>query len=209
MALDVQAPGAKKTRGGIMKGARFGLTILCMAVMLGCTTSRKSTSVDSFEKARQSYEDGIALSREGRFEEALSAFKRAVRHQPQYGNAYYNMGIVYHELDRPEDAVKAYRKAIEINPGDAAAHVNLGNLYLRRAELTAAVMELETAVRIDPTYGLAHHNLALAYYLARMYHRAWDHILELERLGISPDAGLKDAVAAALNPDDGGLTEPK
>lgn len=189
-----------------MKGVRSMLIIFCVAVMFGCA-SKRPPSVEPSEEARQYHEQGVFLSREGRFEEALSAFKKAVRRYPEYGKAYYNMGIIYHELGQDDKGIEAYGKAIEINPRDAAAHMNLGNIFLRQGQLSAAIMELETAVKIDPDYGPAHHNLALAYYLARMYYRAEDHLNELERLGISPDVDLRNAVDAALNAGEQGVKE--
>lgn len=188
-------------------GVRRALIILCVAVMFGCATTKGPGPLEPSRKARTYYERGVSLSKDERYQEALSAFKKAVSLYPDYGNAYYNMGIIYHDLDRAERAIQAYRKAIEINPKDAAAHMNLGNIYLRQGQLSVAILELEEAVKIDPGYGLAHHNLILAYYLARMYHRSWDHLNQMELLGISPDPDLRDAVAAALHLEEGTMEE--
>jgi len=190
-----------------MKGVRWALIFLSMIVMFGCARGTKPPPSGTLEKARVYHKKGVSLSREGRFQKALSAFKKAVSLDPDYGKAYYNMGIAYTELDRVEKAIEAYRTAIEINPRDAAAHMNLGNVFLRQGQLSAAVIELEEAVKIDPTYGLARHNLAYAYFSARMYHRAWDQLNELELLGIAPEADLRDAVAAALNVEQGAVEE--
>jgi Flp pilus assembly protein TadD len=184
-----------------MRSVRSLLLVLSLLVIFGCTTTGKPPSPERTKEAAQYHEQGVALSREGRFEEALSAFKRATKLSPDYGKAYYNMGVVYYELGDDEEAIEAYEKAIEIDPNDAAARMNLGNSFLRQGHLASAISELETVVRIEPTYGLAHHNLALAYYLAHMYHRAWDHLGKMELLGITPDADLKDAVSTALHPE--------
>ena len=149
----------------------------------------------------------MSLSEEGNYPAALSALKKAVNAHPGYGDAYYNMGIVYQNLDRPEEAIEAYQKAAEINPNDAAARNNLGNVYLRENRLSDAIMELETAVKIDPGYVLAHHNLALAYYLGRMYNRAWSQLEEIKRLGVSPERSLFEAVANALGLKEGDAIE--
>ncbi len=208
MAPDVRGEtrAIENARGGIMKGVRSALIMFCLAVMFGCAT-KSPPSVDPLQEARQYYEQGKSLSREGRFEDALAAFKKAARVFPGYGNAYYNMGIIYHELGQDEKAIEAYTKAIEINPRDAAAHMNLGNVFMRQGRLSAAIVELETAVKIDPAYELAHGNLAYAYYVARMYHRAKDHLNELERLGFPVNADLKNAVNGALNLEKPDMTE--
>ncbi|MBW2057277.1 MAG: tetratricopeptide repeat protein [Deltaproteobacteria bacterium] len=183
---------------------RRALTILCVGLLFGCAGTHPSGHLGPSEEAVGYYKEGVSLSKEGRSEEALSLLKKAVRIYPDYGDAYYNMGILYLGQGQLQEAAEAYTRAIEINPGDAAAHMNLGNIYMRQGRLSAAIHELEEAVKLDPAYGLAHHNLALAYYLARMYHRAWDHLDRLERLGIPPDPSLRDAVAGALHPGGGG-----
>jgi Tfp pilus assembly protein PilF len=186
-----------------MKGVRWVVAILCVALMTGCATGRKSTSEEPPSKAKSYYQQGVSLSEEGNYPAALSALKKAVNAHPGYGDAYYNMGIVYQNLDRPEEAIEAYQKAAEINPNDAAARNNLGNAYLREDRLSEAILELEAAVKIDPAYALAHHNLALAYYLSRMYHRAWDQLRELKLLDVSPEPSLFQAVADALGLEEG------
>ena len=183
-----------------MKGMKSALMMSCLVVIVGCATGTKHrVPQEPSEKARTYYEQGVTRIEEGEFDEALSALKRAVRAYPRYGDAYYNMGIAYQKMGGLEEAIDAYQKAIEINPGDAAAHNNLGNVYLRQGRLGEAIAELDQALKIDPTYGLAHHNMALACYLAKMYHRALEHLNELKRLGMSPEADLMEAVAAALN----------
>jgi superkiller protein 3 len=186
-----------------MKLTKWALVVPAMIAAFGCATGTRPRSLDSSERARVYYEQGISLSQEERYEEALSAFKKAVDSYPDYGDAYYNMGIVYHELDRDEQAIEAYQKAIDINPRDVTARNNLGNVYIRREQLSAAIGVLEQAVTIDSTYGLARHNLALAYYLAKMYHRAEEQLEELKLLGITPDADLTEAVDNALNREKG------
>jgi tetratricopeptide (TPR) repeat protein len=175
-------------------------------MIYGCATGSRSTRPEPSKKARRYYTKGVDLTREGRYSDALSSLRKAVRSHPDYGDAYYNMGVIYHALELDEEAIKAYEKAIRINPLDAAAHNNLGNIYIRQNRLSEAIRTLERAVRIDSGYEQARHNLALAYYLARMYHRAWEQITVLNRLGGSPDPELIDVIAEALKPE-GGDTE--
>ncbi len=182
-----------------MNRTRWAMIVSMLVVLFGCAAGTRTSSKDSFEKARIHYEQGVFLSQERQYKGALSAFKKAVSLYPDYGDAYFNMGIVYYELDRDDEAIEAYQKAIAIDPRDVTARNNLGNLYIRQGQLSAAIEMLEQAVRIDPTYGVARSNLALAYYLAKMYHRARDELNELKGLGITPDPDLMESVEAALS----------
>ena len=68
---------------------------------------------------------GNSLSELGRKEDAINNFTKAIEINPQFAEAFFNIGILYYkyfigislnDLGRKEDAIKDYTKAIEINP---------------------------------------------------------------------------------------------
>jgi len=65
---------------------------------------------------------GTALRRQGRFEDALKTFDKAVQLQPDDAGLWDDLGNVLIELERPADAVLSFRHALELAPGrfDAA-----------------------------------------------------------------------------------------
>ncbi len=65
------------------------------------------------------------------FEELDEAEKEcieAIRINPDFAKAHYNLGNLLKDKGREEDAEAEYREAIRINPDFADAHINLGNL---------------------------------------------------------------------------------
>jgi superkiller protein 3 len=92
----------------------------------------------------------------------IAAFLEATRLQPDYAEAYNNLGLVYVQSGDDEKAVAAFRKAIELRPDYADAHQNLGAV-LTTSDPAEAVRELETAVSLAPQLLKAQYNLALAY----------------------------------------------
>jgi len=60
---------------------------------------------------------------------AIDAYKQAIRIDPDYADAHFNLGVTYDESDRYKEAIEAYKQVIRINPDDADTHYHLGFLY--------------------------------------------------------------------------------
>ena len=58
---------------------------------------------------------GIILKRNGRTEEAIANYKKAISLKPDYVQAYNNLGAIYKNNEEYANAVKMFTKAIEIN----------------------------------------------------------------------------------------------
>ena len=54
---------------------------------------------------------GIVYRKQGQLKDALDSYKHAVRLNPDYAKAYYNMGIVYDEQGQLKDALDSYKHA--------------------------------------------------------------------------------------------------
>ena len=74
---------------------------------------------------------GNALKEQGKLEEAIEAYNKALAIKPDYAEAYYNMGLTLEAQDKLEEAIETYKKAIEIKPNLAEAVQNLVKLPLR------------------------------------------------------------------------------
>jgi serine/threonine-protein kinase len=64
----------------------------------------------------------------GRPTEALDAYREAIRLNPGFALAWYEIGIVYRKLGKTADAISAYREAIRLNGDFAEPHCNLAQL---------------------------------------------------------------------------------
>ena len=67
---------------------------------------------------------GNALKEQGKLEEAVEAYKKALAVKPDYAEAYSNMGVTLQQQGKLEEAIEAYNKALAIQPNNAtASHV--------------------------------------------------------------------------------------
>jgi protein O-GlcNAc transferase len=102
---------------------------------------------------------GAALKNQGKFDEALAAYREANRISPALVEASYNLGNAFKALGRLDDAVATYRHAIRIQPGLLQAHCNLGNALCEQGKPDEAVAAFRQAIRIKPDHANAHLNL--------------------------------------------------
>lgn len=94
-----------------------------------------------------------------RYRDAEQCCRRAVRLQPRYAEAYFNLGLALESQGNFDEAVAAYRQAIALKPTIAEAHLNLGNVLRSQGELTEAEACFLKAIEVRPCYAEAHYNL--------------------------------------------------
>ena len=69
---------------------------------------------------------GNALTAQGRIEEAVASFRKALAARPDFAEAHYNLGTV-EALGALSEAVASYQRAVALKPDLAVAYFNLGN----------------------------------------------------------------------------------
>jgi tetratricopeptide (TPR) repeat protein len=131
---------------------------------------------------------GIVLKKQGRTEEAIKHYLQALRSNPDYAQAHYNLGNAYAGAGKYKKAIEAYKKAININPDYAPAHYNLGVAYGGPGKYKEAIDAFRQAIRIDHDYLQAHYNLGGVYAGLGKYKKAIEAFRQV--IGIDPDYAL-------------------
>ena len=72
------------------------------------------------------YNLGVAYSDLNRNDDAIEAYRQALRINPEYAAAWNNLGATYGKINRYDDEIEAHRQALRINPKYASAWYNLG-----------------------------------------------------------------------------------
>ncbi|MDV3348869.1 tetratricopeptide repeat protein [Leptothoe sp. LEGE 181152] len=108
-----------------------------------------------------------------RLASALQNYQVALNLNPDYGEAYYNLGVLYEDLQQQGDAIEAYQFVVEKGPEVVElqtwleANNNLGRLYILQEDYRAAVTLLlqgsdevqSNATAIDSDLAKVHYNL--------------------------------------------------
>ncbi|WP_459873959.1 tetratricopeptide repeat protein, partial [Endothiovibrio diazotrophicus] len=108
------------------------------------------------------YLHGSAEATLGRQARAAAAFRAALALNPDFAEAWNNLGNALDELDEREEAIDCYRRALVLHPHYADAHYNLGCTLHAAGELEEAIEHFRRTLAIQPDYAKAHNNLANA-----------------------------------------------
>jgi tetratricopeptide (TPR) repeat protein len=120
----------------------------------GRATGSKEDAAKAKAKAdvmTKAFSDGVALSNEGKADEAIAKFNEVIAAVPNCAECYANIGTVQGQGKKYDEAEAAYKKAIELKPDFAEAYNGLANVYnaAKKFDLAAdaskKAMELATA----------------------------------------------------------------
>ena len=110
-------------------------------------------------QARPANGVGLAYQAQNQPEKALAWFQKAVDLDPDYDEAYSNVGGILVNLGRVADAVPYLERAIAINPESHVAFSNLGSAMKRLNRLDEAIACYRKSISLYPDYETAHNNL--------------------------------------------------
>ena len=130
-------------------------------------------------------ETGIALLKEGRFEEAVACLRGALAADPDNVRALNHLGQALHKQGRRDDAAACFERVLSLRPSHVAACVSLGNVRMDQQRFTEALACYERALAIKPDIPGIHYNCGLA----------------LQALDRSAEAVEKFQQAIAANPN--------
>lgn len=133
----------------------------------------------------------VALCRQGRVEEGLAAFDRAIALAPGNPDWFGNRAHALLSAGRAADAERDYRRSLALRPADPAALYNLGLLLQRAGRVDEAIASYRKALQLRPAFAAAHNNLANILQGAGRAQEAFDHYAQ----AIRHDPNLADAHA--------------
>jgi tetratricopeptide (TPR) repeat protein len=71
----------------------------------------------SFDHRDEYFRQGLTLSRQGLWNEAIAAYKESLRVNPNSAETYLNLGFVYYELGYDREAHDAFERASKLQAG--------------------------------------------------------------------------------------------
>jgi tetratricopeptide (TPR) repeat protein len=96
------------------------------------------------------------------YAQAIENYQKAIQLNPEYADAYYNLGNALYRQGQLEQAIENYQKAIQLNPEYADAYYNLGIALSDHGQLAQAIENYQKAIQLDPGKVLAYNNLGNA-----------------------------------------------
>ena len=106
---------------------------------------------------------GILAAREGKTDEAIGFFQKALGINPDHAVALQNLGNAYRQKKDWDAAKKTLERALALNPEDADANYGLGMVYAQMNDTGRAYEFLQKALAARPAYPEALNNLGILY----------------------------------------------
>jgi len=140
---------------------------------------------------------GAFAAERQRLDVAEQAYLTALRLDPNFLPARFNLANVYNQTGRNADAERVLRGGIERVPDEGELHYSLGLLLAEEERMREAVAELKLASELLPGRARVHHNLGLAYQALELWEEA--ERAHLKAFGQnSDDVDIVNAVALLL-----------
>jgi Flp pilus assembly protein TadD len=111
--------------------------------------------------AKQHYDYGLALQKEGQWEQAEQQYKIALGFKPADAKAHMNLATVLTAQNKFDEAAPHMEEAVRLQPGDGEFHFSYANLLQRLGRADEAGSHFEAAARLIPDSPEAHYNYAL------------------------------------------------
>ncbi|MBE0711393.1 MAG: tetratricopeptide repeat protein, partial [Candidatus Aminicenantes bacterium] len=84
------------------------------------------------------------------YQEAVSAYKKAMELDPMNGLHYSSLALVYVDLQQYDDALAAARRGVELAANSQASYAYLGDVHAARKEYDQAIDAYRKAVEVAP-----------------------------------------------------------
>lgn len=121
---------------------------------------------------------GVNMTRQGKYAEALDAFARIEKLDPNFEASYCNRIITYTEMAQHDQAELMFYLARQVKDECPLCYYNIGNSLCAREEYERAIDCWKQALRLDPKHPQANARIADAYWSmgeleeARKYYQA-------------------------------------
>jgi tetratricopeptide (TPR) repeat protein len=176
----------------------------------GTTTTTSTPTADDW------YKKGYALAKQGKYDDAIQAFDKAIQLNPNFANAWNNKGWILAKQGKYDDAIQACDKAIQLAPKNDSVWSIKGYALAKQGKYDDAIQAFDKAIQLDPQdtfdwyakgwvldnqdkYGEAIKCLDEAIRLDPNYASAWHNKgVALEALGRSSEADAAFAKAKEM-----------
>ena len=106
---------------------------------------------------------GNILKLQNKYEEAITAYKKSIKLDETFSEAYNNLANVQKKIELIDEAYRNYEKSIEYNKRNLQAYFNLANLFRSEKKFDLAIVNFKHVINIDENFVQAYSNIGQIY----------------------------------------------
>jgi len=114
---------------------------------------------DKLAAVEKLYNHGNVLAAQGKLDQAIVSYTKALQLNPDYAPAHNNLGNALFLRGKPREALAHYSTALKIDPNLADARYNRAAILAGQGRTDEAIEEYRKTLEIDPDYTKARHAL--------------------------------------------------
>ncbi len=166
----------------IQKREYAKLTVpLILLVAFGILSNAAIGKMDSTHGAFEYNNLGVSLAQQGKMDEAIENFSKALQIYPDHVEAHMALGLALAQQGKMSEAMAHYSEGLRIQPDYAEGHLTMGQMLEYQGKTDEAIEHYSEAVRILPHYTEARMALALALNRQGKMNETITHLKELLR----------------------------
>jgi tetratricopeptide (TPR) repeat protein len=108
------------------------------------------------KNALKEFDKGVQADREGKHDDAIEHYQKAVKIAPSFYMAHNNLGSDFLSKSDFSSARSEFQQASQLNQSDGAAYFNLSNVCILTGEFPQAQLYLDQGMQRQPDSALGH-----------------------------------------------------
>jgi tetratricopeptide (TPR) repeat protein len=108
------------------------------------------------KKTRKEFDKGVEADQQGKTDNAIEHYEKALSYSPNFYPAHNNLGSAYLARQNFEAAQAHFEAALKANQNDAQAYFNLANVLLLTQRYPAAERQIEEGLQRRPDSAFGH-----------------------------------------------------
>jgi tetratricopeptide (TPR) repeat protein len=164
--------------------------------------TRKRRNIPEVEDAMSKGQDLLFKQHDAKG--SVEEFKRAIKLDPWYGQAYMLLGLARMQLGQWSDAQWAFEEAEKVEPENAKSWLGAGSALNEQKDYTAAQKALEHSLELRPDSAEAHYELARSLWGLGKWQAAEPHVrqaIDLNKEYAGPHALMGNIYLQQENPE--------
>jgi tetratricopeptide (TPR) repeat protein len=149
----------------------------------------------TMDPSRGHFLKGKILDKQKNPAAAQAEYRLAIQEDPQYAEAYLELGYVELEMKQVDLALAHFRKLAEVDPGNANSFDSLGDGWMAKGNLDEAIKAYHKALSLDPLFFPSMSSLGKALVQAGRRDEAITFYRQCAQLG--GEKGIPDVVREA------------
>jgi tetratricopeptide (TPR) repeat protein len=122
---------------------------------MAANRSKTAKNVENF------FISGNAFYDQGKYQEAIEDFNKALELDPKFAKAYNNRGNAFHVQGKYQEAIEDYNKALELDTKFAKAYYNRGAAFYDQGKYQEAIEDCNKALELDTKNAATYNNLKI------------------------------------------------